>query len=115
MKNDEDATITSDYALLMPTRVELEGLIWYSKPMYKEPALAGYPELGPNRSDNTLPDRVGDEEGWAKNEKFDCSELRIHIWDSPEEALNDPAGAALELPALDPEGVDLKPYLGVHF
>ncbi len=106
LTNDEGSLITSDYALLVPTRVQLEGLIWAKKPNYSEPAMPGYPELGPNRPDNTLADRDGDEEGWK-----DAN--RIHVWDSPEEALNDPAGAALELYVGDV--IDLKEWLGVHY
>ena len=116
--------ITSDYALLVPTRATLEGLIWWKQPMYREPTLPDYP-YGPNaRNDQS---RWGDEEGWAFAEKFpahsadnrvrDCRVLdegRIHIYDTPEEAIADPDGAALELGALDPVGLDLKPYLGVH-
>jgi hypothetical protein len=113
MKHNEGTkeTVTSDYALIVPTRVQLEGLIWDKKPMYIEPDIPGY-NYGPNK---TAPGtRIGDEEGWATDEKGTCFEKRIHVWDSPEEALADPDGAALELMCEDAAGIDLKPYIGVH-
>ena len=105
LNNGEEGIVTSDYALLVPTRVQLEGLIWYNKPEYKEPNMPGY-SYGPGN-------QLGDEEGTCKANNFDCTENRIHVWDSPEEALNDPRGAALELWVGDE--VDLTKYLGVHF
>ena len=105
LNNGEEGIVTSDYALLVPTRVQLEGLIWYNKPEYKEPNMPGY-SYGPGNQD-------GDEEGTCKVNNFDCTANRIHVWDSPEEALNDPRGAALELWVGDE--VDLTKYLGVHF
>jgi hypothetical protein len=101
-----DTDITSDYALIVPSRITLEGLIWDKKPMYKEPNMPGY-AYGPANRD-------GDEEGWALSESVDCMGKRIHIWDTPEEALRDPDGAALELGALDAKGLDLRPYIGLH-
>ena len=107
MKTAADEKVTSDYALLVPTHVQLEGLIWDKKPMYKEPKINHF--KGGDES------RIGDEEGWALDEKHNCYENRIHIWDTPQEALADPDGAALELMCEDPEGIDLRPYLGVHY
>ena len=101
----DETTVTSDYALIVPTRVQLEGLIWYQKPQYIEPDQikkdGTYWGYGPGN-------QTGDEEGW-----FDQTE-RIHVWDSPEEAIADPRGASLELGALDPNGVDLTKYLAIH-
>ena len=115
LQNSEASTITSDYALLVPTRVQLEGLIWYKEPQYIEPDMdAKRDELkyGPNK--RTAHARYGDEEGWAVDEYNNCYEARVHVWDSPEEALADPDGAALELNCIG-EGVDLTKYLGIHF
>ena len=103
LKNEDGNLITSDYALLVPTRVQLEGLIWYNKPMYIEPNMPGY-TYGPNRT--TPGTRIGDEEGFVDDK-------RIHVWDSPEEALADPDGASLELFVGDQ--IDLTKYLGVHY
>ena len=100
--------ITSDYALIVPTRATLEGLVWNQEPMYAEPNIPGR-AYGPQT-------RIGDEEGWAVDEYTDCfngTNARVHIYDSPEEALADPDGAALELD-IDPAGLDLRPYIAVH-
>ena len=110
LQDGNGGEVVSDYALLVPTRVQLEGLIWYNAPDYKEPNMPGY-TYGPNRT--TPGTRVGDEEGTVKVSNYDCTANRIHVWDSPEEALNDPDGAALELFVGDQ--VDLTKYLGVHF
>ena len=111
---NEADMITSDYALLVPTRIQLEGLVWDKKPQYIEPK-DEYFKGGPGN-------RKGDEEGWANlvnnstgNSAGICVSSRVHVWDSPEEALADPDGAALELPCMDPNGVDLTQYLGIHY
>jgi hypothetical protein len=107
MTTGTDEKVTSDYALIVPTHVQLEGLIWDKKPMYIEPKINGFAG-GPAT-------RNGDEEGWALDENNNCYNNRIHIWDTPQEALADPDGAALELMCQDAEGIDLRPYLGVHY
>jgi hypothetical protein len=82
--------------------IRLEGLIWSNRPMYIEPNFGqGY--------------RLGDEEGWASGNGFDCTDSRIHVWDSPEEALADPEGAALEINAKGNDPLDLTYYLGIHY
>ena len=96
----DETTVTSDYALIVPTRVQLEGLIWYKAPQYIEPNMPGY-AYGPGNQD-------GDEEGWYDQD------ARVHIWDTPEEAIADPRGASLILGAKDAEGVDLTQYLAIH-
>jgi hypothetical protein len=118
---DEEGTITSDYALIVPTRVQVEGLVWaksagistakapdYAEPKDLQASFPGGPGYG---------SRKGDEEGWANlgGVPAPCVSNRIHIWDSPEEALNDPDGAAIELGALDAIGIDLTKYIGVHY
>ena len=101
----DETTVTSDYALVVPTRVQLEGLIWYQNPKYIEPDQikkdGTYWGYGPGN-------QTGDEEGW-----FDQAS-RVHVWDTPEEAIADPRGASLELGAKDAGGVDLTQYLAIH-
>ena len=97
----ETATITSDYALLLPTRTYLEALIWNKKPMY-----AGAAKEGTTAATST---REGDELGI-----FDADK-QIHVWDSPQEALQDPDGAALELYYNSAEGITISDYLGIHY
>ena len=99
LHNIDGADVTSDYALLLPYRLTLEGLIWQTKkhaesPMYKEPA------FGPTGK------VTGDEKGWYTNEQ-------IFVWDSPKEALDNAIGAALELPIYD-SYIDLKEYIGIR-
>ena len=114
-KTEGDDMITSDYALIVPTHVQLEGLIWDKEPMYVEPKINEF-KGGPNDPANKRGyTRIGDEEGWALDESVNCTANRIHIWDSPQEALADPDGAALELYAQDAAGLDLRPYIGVHY
>ena len=99
LHNIDGADVTSDYALLLPYRLTLEGLVWQTtkhteSPMYKEPG------FGPEAA------VTGDEKGWYTNEK-------IFVWDSPKEALDNQIGAALELPIYD-SYIDLKEYIGIR-
>ena len=101
LRNIENGEVTSDYALLIPSRIVLEGLIWQTSkhatsPMYQEPG------FGPAAGGVT-----GDEKGW-----YSTSE-QIFIWDSPKEALDNKIGAALELPVYD-SYIDLKEYIGIR-
>ena len=101
LNNIENGSVTSDYALLIPSLVRLEGLIWQTSkhaesPMYKEPG------HGPAAGGVT-----GDEKGWYSTED------KIFIWDSPKEALDNKDGAALELPVYD-SYIDLKEYIGIR-
>ena len=89
-------TITSDYALLQPQKTVLEALYWAKKPQYMS--------LGANNK------RLGDELGLSTAD----ANAKVHVWDSPQEALADPDGAALELYYDDDEGIDIKSYLGIH-
>ena len=100
------AVITSDYALLKGTKYWLEALVWNKKPMYAAGNSAN---------------RLGDEEGIFGNGYLGLQttteghiESKVHVWDSPEEALADPEGAALELPYNAANGITLSSYLGIH-
>lgn len=95
LHNVDNGDVTSDYALLIPSRLCLEGLIWNNAPMYSEPAFG-----------STTP-QTGDENGWYSTAN------KIFVWDSPEEALDNDLGAALEL-AVDDDYIDLKEYLGIQ-
>jgi hypothetical protein len=107
MKNNDGEYITSDYVLLQPLRIDLEGLIWVEKPDYKEPGLVDGEKIFKGGPGN----RNGDEEGWAN---ASCEANRIHVWDSPEEALADPDGAALEL-FVENTTLNIKEKLGIHY
>lgn len=96
VNNAEGAKVTSDYALLQPTEVYLEGLVWNTNE-----------ELYPNRA-NKAATRKGDELGTADRN------ARIHVWDSPKEALLDADGAALQIYYDEPTGLCLKDQLALH-
>ena len=89
--NDTDIKYSFNY---LGELYALEGLVWDQIPDYSG-------------------NRYGDEEGWAEDIYTSCKDSRIHIWDSPQEALADPDGAAIKI-YCDPGGWDLKPYLGLH-
>ena len=96
VNNAEGAKVTSDYALLQPTEVYLEGLVWNTNE-----------ELYPNRA-NKSATRSGDELGTVDRN------ARIHVWDSPKEALLDADGAALQIYYDEPTGLCLKDQLALH-
>lgn len=93
----EEATITSDYALLNPLKAKLEALAWAIKPMY-------------GKMDLDKRTETGDEKGLKD---FGDANEKVHIWDSPKEALADTRGAALEL--YYNGDIDLKQYINIHY
>ena len=99
-----EGKVTSDYALIQPQKAYLEALYWRLKPHY---AGLGLP--------NT---RMGDETGIPVDKYFgttaDDVTKKVHVYDSPQEALADPDGAALELYYNSAEGIDIASYLGLH-
>lgn len=99
-----EGKVTSDYALIQPQKAYLEALYWRLKPHY---AGLGLP--------NT---RMGDETGIPVDKYFgttaDDVTKKVHVYDSPHEALADPDGAALELYYNSAEGIDIASYLGLH-
>ena len=96
LNNIENGSVTSDYAMVIPSRLRLEGLVWTKNPSYDEP------HFGPSAA------QTGDEKGWysTTDQKF--------IWDSPEEALDNDLGAALDLPIGEGSSVDLKEWIGIR-
>ena len=99
-----EGKVTSDYALIQPQKAYLEALYWRLKPHY---AGLGLPN-----------DRKGDEKGIPTAKAFGTTAAdataQVHVYDSPQEALNDPNGAALELYYNSAEGIDIASYLGLH-
>ena len=99
-----EGIVTSDYALIQPQKAYLEALYWRKKPTYIK--------LG---ADNN---RLGDEKGIPTANYFGTTskdaDAQVHVYDSPNEALADPAGAALELYYNSAEGINIADYLGVH-
>ena len=103
VKNDLGNDIISDYALLQPTKSFIEGMYWRSAPDY-----VGAP-LGANGDvdENGKSGQTGDELCTPSNKV-------LHVWDSPEEALKDKRGAALELFWDDTNGINIEDYVGIH-
>ena len=97
-----EATVTSDYALLQPEKAYVEALVWRQKPMYARIA----PDLNQTSAANRDGDELGLETACAKN--------RVHVWDSPQEALADPDGAALEVYYDSKEGIKISDYMALH-
>ena len=93
-ENGVTPTITSDYALLQPVKARIEGLVWNPE---ANVVLHG---------DETC---VGDEGSGTITEA-----TRVHVWDSPKEALVDNRGAALEVYYDDANGINLKNQLALH-
>ena len=91
----KDTVITSDYAMIYPERVELEGLVWHKY----------HSKLYTNKVDF-------DEAGAA------CGQV-VHVWDQPKEALACAGDNAvypdIELYYNDAKGICLKDLLGVHY
>ena len=99
-----EGKVTSDYALIQPQKAYLEALYWRLKPHYAGAGL-----------NNT---RMGDEKGIPTAKAFGTTAAdaaaQVHVYDSPQEALADPDGAALELYYNSAEGIDIASYLGLH-
>ena len=110
----DDGVVTSDYALIYPEKYYVEGLAYQKYQTYTkvnknahgaiistEQITSNYAALGANAA------RKGDQEGtWDK--------AKVHVWDTPVEALKDPDGAALELLYNSDEGIRLRDFLEIH-
>ena len=92
VKNSDDKEVVSDYAMLQSIRAYIDGMVWRKAPTYKADA--------PNS-------HVGDEMCQYTNTK-------VQVWDTPQEALKDPRGAALEVYWDSEDGIDLEEYVGIH-
>lgn len=86
----EKCTITSDYALIQPEKAELEAIVWNVAPDYVK-----------------NPGRLGDG-------PCSASVNPIHVYDTPEAALQTPDGAALEM-QWDGNGIDIASHLGICY
>ena len=97
-----EATVTSDYALLQPEKAYVEALVWGKEPMYAR--------IAPDLNQTSAANRLGDELGLETA----CAKKRVHVWDSPQEALADPDGAALEVYYDSKEGIKISDYMALH-
>lgn len=98
----KDTVITSDYAMLYPEKMWVEGLVW-TKPLKKTTV------------DN---DETGNAQATGKHNAQTATltgcEKNVHVWDTPKEALAEPSADAVQLYYDDKEGIKLEQYLGVH-
>lgn len=95
VKNSEGTEVVADYALVQPEKTLIDGLVWSQEAKC----------IDENGNEKV---RTGDE---------DCSyfaDVKKHVWDSPEKALQDDRGAALSLYFEDEVGVDLSKYVAVR-
>ncbi len=100
----KDTVITSDYAMLYPEKMWLEGIVW-TKPLKKTTV------------DN---DETGNAQATGKHNAQPATatptgcEKNVHVWDTPKEALAEQSADAVQLYYNDKEGIKLEQYLGVH-
>ena len=101
----KDTVITSDYAMLYPEKMWVEGLVW-TKDLASKKATEN-DETGVDQKPATA-----DHDG--RPGTFSGCEKKCHVWDTPVEALNDASKDAVQLYYNDKTGIQLDQYLGIH-
>ena len=101
----KDTVITSDYAMLYPEKMWVEGLVW-TKDLASKKATQN-DETGVNQKPATA-----DHDG--RPGTFSGCEKKCHVWDTPKEALNEASADAVQLYYNDKTGIQLDQYLGIH-
>ena len=101
----KDTVITSDYAMLYPEKMWVEGLVW-TKDLASKKATEN-DEKGVDQKPATA-----DHDG--RPGTFSGCEKKCHVWDTPVEALNDASADAVQLYYNDKTGIQLDQYLGIH-
>lgn len=101
----KDTVITSDYAMLYPEKMWVEGLVWTKDLASKKATLND--ETGVDQKPATA-----DHDG--RPGTFSGCEKKCHVWDTPVEALNDASEDAVQLYYNDKTGIQLDQYLGIH-
>lgn len=101
----KDTVITSDYAMLYPEKMWVEGLVWTKDLASKKATLND--EKGVDQKPATA-----DHDG--RPGTFSGCEKKCHVWDTPVEALNDASEDAVQLYYNDKTGIPLDQYLGIH-
>lgn len=101
----KDTVITSDYAMLYPEKMWVEGLVWTKDLASKKATLND--EKGVDQKPATA-----DHDG--RPGTFSGCEKKCHVWDTPVEALNDASEDAVQLYYNDQTGIQLDQYLGIH-
>lgn len=105
----QDTVITSDYAMLYPEKVWVEGLVWTD--MTKKKANE-FDETGVAQKKDL--DATTDMDHDGRPGKYSGCEKKCHVWDTPEEALKENPEDAVQLYYNDKTGIRLDQYLGIH-
>lgn len=101
----EDTVITSDYAMLYPEKMWVEGLVWTD---FSKKKAAEFDETGAAQKEGADKDHDG------RPGNFSGCDKKCHVWDTPQEALNEASEDAVQLYYNDKVGIQLDQYLGVH-
>ena len=101
----KDTVITSDYAMLYPEKMWVEGLVWTKDLASKKATLNDEKGVDQKPASADHDGRPG---------TFSGCEKKCHVWDTPVEALNDDSEDAVQLYYDDKTGIQLDKYLGIH-
>ena len=101
----KDTVITSDYAMLYPEKMWVEGLVWTKDLASKKATLNDETGVAQKPASKDHDGRPG---------TFSGCEKKCHVWDTPVEALNDASADAVQLYYNDKTGIQLDQYLGIH-
>lgn len=101
----KDTVITSDYAMLYPEKMWVEGLVWTNDLANKKATLNDETGVAQKPASADHDGRPG---------TFSGCEKKCHVWDTPVEALNDDSEDAVQLYYNDKTGIQLDQYLGIH-
>ena len=101
----KDTVITSDYAMLYPEKMWVEGLVWTKDLANKKATLNDETGVAQKPASKDHDGRPG---------TFSGCEKKCHVWDTPVEALNDASADAVQLYYNDKTGIQLDQYLGIH-
>ena len=101
----KDTVITSDYAMLYPEKMWVEGLVWTKDLANKKATLNDETGVAQKPASKDHDGRPG---------TFSGCEKKCHVWDTPVEALNDASKDAVQLYYNDKTGIQLDQYLGIH-
>lgn len=106
-----DTVITSDYAMLYPEKMWVEGLVWTKKAKdQKLKKATEFDETGV--AQKKFEDTEYDHDG--RKGTFSGCAKKCHVWDTPIEAINEASEDAVQLYYDDKVGIRLDQYLGVH-
>ena len=101
----KDTVITSDYAMLYPEKMWVEGLVWTKDLANKKATLNDEKGVDQKPASADHDGRPG---------TFSGCEKKCHVWDTPIEALNEHPEDAVQLYYNDKTGITLDQYLGIH-